>query len=65
MRIFGDSFITQLRKLSVSSNLRRTESCPLNINLRCPNFMCKGVFITNVKGTFLGMSESEEASKRR
>ena len=23
------------------------------------------VFITNVKGTFLGMSESEEASKRR
>jgi len=25
----------------------------------------KGVFITNVKGTFLGMSESEEASKRR
>ncbi len=25
----------------------------------------KWVFITNVKGTFLGMSESEEASKRR
>jgi hypothetical protein len=25
----------------------------------------KRVFITNVKGTFLGMSESEEASKRR
>jgi len=24
----------------------------------------KRVFITNVKGTFLGMSESEEASKR-
>jgi ascorbate-specific PTS system EIIC-type component UlaA len=23
------------------------------------------VFITNVKGTFFGMSESEEASKRR
>jgi hypothetical protein len=23
------------------------------------------VFITNVKGTFLGMSESEEASRRR
>jgi len=28
-------------------------------------FACKRVFITNVKGTFLGMSESEEASKRR
>jgi hypothetical protein len=26
---------------------------------------CKRVFITNVKGTFFGMSESEEASKRR
>jgi hypothetical protein len=26
---------------------------------------CMRVFITNVKGTFLGMSESEEASKRR
>jgi hypothetical protein len=26
---------------------------------------CVRVFITNVKGTFLGMSESEEASKRR
>jgi hypothetical protein len=25
----------------------------------------KRVFITNVKGTFFGMSESEEASKRR
>ncbi len=25
----------------------------------------KRVFITHVKGTFLGMSESEEASKRR
>ena len=25
----------------------------------------KRVFITNVKGTFLGMSESEEASRRR
>ena len=25
----------------------------------------KRVFITNVKGTFLGMSESEETSKRR
>ena len=25
----------------------------------------KRVFITDVKGTFLGMSESEEASKRR
>jgi hypothetical protein len=24
----------------------------------------KRVFITNVKGTFFGMSESEEASKR-
>ena len=24
---------------------------------------CKRVFITNVKGTFFGMSESEEASK--
>ena len=28
-------------------------------------YMGKRVFITNVKGTFLGMSESEEASKRR
>ena len=27
--------------------------------------ICKRVFITNVKGTFFGMSESEEASKRR
>jgi hypothetical protein len=27
-------------------------------------FICKRVFITNVKGTFFGMSESEEASKR-
>ena len=27
--------------------------------------LCKRVFITNVKGTFFGMSESEEASKRR
>jgi len=27
--------------------------------------LVKRVFITNVKGTFLGMSESEEASKRR
>ena len=27
--------------------------------------LIKRVFITNVKGTFLGMSESEEASKRR
>ena len=27
--------------------------------------VCKRVFITNVKGTFFGMSESEEASKRR
>jgi hypothetical protein len=26
---------------------------------------CERVFITNVKGTFFGMSESEEASKRR
>ena len=37
---------------------------------RPPNFEfghheCVRVFITNVKGTFLGMSESEEASKRR
>jgi hypothetical protein len=31
--------------------------------LRC--VLSKRVFITNVKGTFLGMSESEEASKRR
>ncbi len=30
-----------------------------------PSFECKRVFITNVKGTFFGMSESEEASKRR
>jgi hypothetical protein len=29
------------------------------------NVTCMRVFITNVKGTFLGMSESEEASKRR
>ena len=28
-------------------------------------WMCKRVFITNVKGTFFGMSEYEEASKRR
>jgi hypothetical protein len=28
-------------------------------------YQCKRVFITNVKGTFFGMSESEEASKRR
>jgi hypothetical protein len=26
---------------------------------------CRRVFVTNVKGTFFGMSESEEASKRR
>jgi hypothetical protein len=34
---------------------------------RCRARVLKGkrVFITNVKGTFLGMSESEEASKRR
>jgi hypothetical protein len=30
-----------------------------------PSADCKRVFITNVKGTFFGMSESEEASKRR
>ena len=28
-------------------------------------YRSKRVFITNVKGTFFGMSESEEASKRR
>jgi len=28
-------------------------------------YVGKRVFITNVKGTFLGMSESGEASKRR
>jgi len=32
---------------------------------RCNTAQVKRVFITNVKGTFLGMSESEEASKRR
>jgi len=31
----------------------------------CFYLVCKRVFITNVKGTFFGMSESEEASKRR
>jgi hypothetical protein len=31
----------------------------------CQEVRVKRVFITNVKGTFLGMSESEEASKRR
>ncbi len=30
-----------------------------------PSAESKRVFITDVKGTFLGMSESEEASKRR
>jgi hypothetical protein len=30
-----------------------------------PSSKFKRVFITNVKGTFFGMSESEEASKRR
>ena len=29
------------------------------------HYAVKRVFITNVKGTFFGMSESEEASKRR
>ena len=29
------------------------------------SILIKRMFITNVKGTFLGMSESEEASKRR
>ena len=32
---------------------------------RDPRFRGTRVFITNVKGTFFGMSESEEASKRR
>ena len=31
----------------------------------CRALPVKRVFITKVKGTFLGMSESEEASKRR
>ncbi len=29
------------------------------------HYAVKRVFVTNVKGTFFGMSESEEASKRR
>ena len=33
--------------------------------LRARRCQVKRVFITNVKGTFFGMSESEEASKRR
>ncbi len=38
-----------------------------NISSFTSRFQKQGerVFITNVKGTFLGMSESEEASKRR
>ena len=38
---------------------------PTNTHTKYYTNMCKRVFITNVKGTFFGMSESEEASKRR
>ena len=43
--------------------------CILYIQIRIcilyVHYAVKRVFITNVKGTFFGMSESEEASKRR
>ena len=43
--------------------------CILYIHIRIcilyVHYAVKRVFITNVKGTFFGMSESEEASKRR
>ena len=38
---------------------------PLFVDFNRVATVCKRVFITNVKGTFFGMSESEEASKRR
>jgi hypothetical protein len=48
----------------------RTAGAPASASRRLEeestaNWATIRVFITNVKGTFLGMSESEEASKRR
>jgi hypothetical protein len=54
--------------LGISEAIQR-ELVLLSLMLEQPSFVPldrgKRVFITNVKGTFLGMSESEEASKRR
>ena len=45
--------------------LRRTLGDRDDRFLSALTLLVKRVFITNVKGTFLGMSESEESSKRR
>jgi len=43
----------------------RAESWDTHTHTHTHTHFCIRVFITNVKGTFFGMSESEEASKRR
>jgi hypothetical protein len=45
--------------------MQRYYSDHVFVSLSQQEYLSKRVFITNVKGTFLGMSESEEASKRR
>ena len=48
-------------------DVNKIASIPLSQNARIvlESVLIQRVFITNVKGTFLGMSESEEASRRR
>ena len=59
-KMFDSDWQTRLATLS---SYMGENTCVMLIDFNAT--YSKRVFITNVKGTFFGMSESEEASKRR